>query len=84
MEALRYVEHSVSLALSCGYSSVKISRLTLGWVIDPNSHSKYTRSYYTNTGRIEYRVYANRMQAKKIITILILVRFSGKGRHILH
>ena len=31
-----------------------------------------------------YRVYANRTQAKKIIMILILARFSGKGRHTLH
>ena len=30
-----------------------------------------------------YRVYANRTQAKKIITILILALF-GKGRHIPH
>ena len=30
------------------------------------------------------RVYANRTQAKKIIAILILARFSGKGRHTLH
>ena len=29
-------------------------------------------------------VYANRTQAKKIITILILARFSGIGRHNLH
>ena len=25
----------------------------LGWVIDTNPHSKYARSCYTNTGRIE-------------------------------
>ena len=31
-----------------------------------------------------YRVYANRTQAKKIITILTFTRFSGKGRHTLH
>ena len=30
---------------------------------------------------IGYRVYANRTQAKKIITILNFARFSGKGRH---
>ena len=34
---------------------VKISRLLHGWVIDANLHSKYARSCYTNTGRIEYR-----------------------------
>ena len=31
-----------------------------------------------------YRVYSNRMQAKKIITILTFARFSGEGRHPLH
>ena len=33
---------------------------------------------------VDYRVYANRTQAKKIITILNFVRFFGKGRHTLH
>ena len=32
----------------------------------------------------DYHVYAIRMQAKKIISILIFTRFSGKGRHPLH
>ena len=33
---------------------------------------------------LDYRVYANRTQAKKKITILNFVRFSGRGRHALH
>ena len=32
-------------------------------------------------GADNYRVYSNRMQAKKIIMILTFVQFSGKGRH---
>ena len=32
--------------------------------------------------QLNYRVYSNRTQAK--ITILMFVRFSGKGRHTLH
>ena len=31
-----------------------------------------------------YRVYANRTQAEKIITILNFAQFSGKGRHALY
>ena len=47
--------------------------------------SSLTKSYimYGTLEHLKYCVYANRMQAKKIITILILARFSGKGRHIL-
>ena len=33
---------------------------------------------------IDYRIYSNRTQAKKIITILTFARFSGKGRQSLH
>ena len=32
----------------------------------------------------QYRVYANRTQAKKIIPILNFAQFSGKGCHTLH
>ena len=39
---------------------------------------------FTPTKENSYRVYSNRTQAKKIITILTFARFSGKGRQSLH
>ena len=39
---------------------------------------------YNVTIHVTYRVYSNRMQAKKIITILTFAQFSDNGRHLLH
>ena len=48
----------------------------------------YWRGWFGKDGHYHipnnYRAYANRMQAKKIITNLNFVWFSGKGRHTLH
>ena len=44
----------------------------------------YIILYTLTSGDVHYRVYANRTQAKKIITILTFARFSGKGRYLLH
>ena len=39
----------------------------LGWVIDTNSHSKYARSCYTNTGRIEYYYFVDVLQVNEMM-----------------